>query len=317
MNNDAMRLSAVSYSVDGRIHLINHMKCQDVSCIVKTGDCIVSVVADGAGGSPLGREAAELTADGAVSFFADNTAFTDSSVFKLKKAFLDHMDNIYGESGYEYGLLASTCLVVAVKDISYCVIHVGDGNILSCDNRFNIRPFSMAYNEGNNKNCTVFCNQYDEALDSMQIYRGCFDNDISAFLLLSDGASVIEQSDKLSELLALTVVSPNKAENVCKHIASETAINKTMDDVSMACVCMSDIVFFDEAVNLLSETGYTKYGKDRLLYHKDISTVLRILRNGDADIKQLCSSESHLLNKLVPLISSGLVHCVDGKFCLN
>lgn len=322
------------YSVDCAVQGLGHEKtdtpCQDKTCAVTADGISVIALADGAGSASMSHFGAEAvvkkTAEILCSQFDEYFAEEDGAKVKtnLHKELFSELITHAEELGCEYKDLASTMLVVAVKDGKYIIAHIGDGVIGYLKNG-ELKVASEPSN-GEFSNETVFVTS-PNALHEMKMMKGDI-GEVSGFVLMSDGteASLYNRRDKylapvLKKIIRLCTILP---ENVVKNQLQkslETVIrNATQDDCSIAILAKSngEERYYDlperEKLTLLQINADAPNAKKRLKRYEDILNMLQSPHSRVQLARKFYIKPKHIKKHLDMLIQLGLVELNDGAY---
>ena len=337
---------AVCNSVCGRAHTQVYANCQDYSEVYCDDRVTVIAISDGCSSANAAREAAVRNVKAAIEFCKQE------SVLRMKDdAFCRKLVDAVNESLYmseaDYGELCATLAVVAVFHTGeYILANIGDGTILSLSSDFRPQITLAPFNDGDAYH-TIFTNQRDKALHTMQFKRGnCFTEEIYGFLALTDGAEVILKNMQFGidvcESMAQALLDGTGKDNV-EHLTTEIAAKYTADDVTAAMLVIPNREDADEADEPeempdeaeVAESDDTQegdmhdmakqliYAVDTMFDHVDpkywgILLTLCAYEDGlfAAElVEKGCCDSGMFLETVIPLIRAGLVQFhEDGRF---
>lgn len=233
----------VQCAVQGRGHMQMGIPCQDKTySLVKNGVTAIAL-ADGAGSARLSHFGAERVTEYICDDLSENfdRYFHEEDGVPVKKALISKsilaLDELSRKLNCEIRELASTLLVVAVKDERFILFHIGDGVIGYCK-KGELKVASQPEN-GEFVNTTVFTTS-QEALTTMKLIKGKV-GDIRGFVLMSDGteASLYDKKEKrladvIKKIMNLCqLVLPRKVEEQLRTSFEVAVRQATSDDCSM------------------------------------------------------------------------------------
>ena len=239
----------IQCTVRGRSHIKEDIPCQDKICSMNSGDFVVSALADGAGSAKLSHFGAERVTqymctcmkEGFSEFYdeKDGTAFKHQIVSGI----ISELKELAEEKGCDVKDLASTLMVVSVKEDKYILLHIGDG-VIGYLKKDGLKVASAPDN-GLFANVTVFTTS-ENAVSKMKILKGSL-GAIEGFVLMSDGsgaslynkkermlAPAVAKTMKLAKISDISMLEKRVAESLEKVIKT-----KTTDDCSIA-IMMND-----------------------------------------------------------------------------
>lgn len=183
-------LKSVQCAVQGRGHEKNGIPCQDKTFAMEENGVSVVALADGAGSasfSHLGADCVTRTiCREMVEHFDRFYEATDPSALRQEvlQTLLSALNLTAEEQGCDLSELASTLLMVAVKDSRYLMLHLGDG-VIGYLRHGELYVASHPTN-GEFANVTYFVTSPDAA-SRMKLFKGRMET-IRGFVLMSDGA---------------------------------------------------------------------------------------------------------------------------------
>ena len=234
---------------------------------MNSGDFVVSALADGAGSAKLSHFGAERVTqymctcmkEGFSEFYDEN----DGTAFKhqIVSGIISELKELAEEKGCDVKELASTLLVVSVKEDKYILLHIGDG-VIGYLKKDGLKVASAPDNDLF-ANVTFFTTS-ENAVSKMKILKGSL-GAIEGFVLMSDGsgaslynkkermlAPAVAKIMKLAKISDIFMLEKRVAESFDKVIKT-----KTTDDCSIA-IMMNDGNF--QGYEMLDFVG-----KERLL----------------------------------------------------
>lgn len=237
---------AIGDAVQGRSHLKTNTPCQDKTYIKKIPTGVIAALADGAGSAKLSHYGAEQVTRTICDYLDENyeVLFNEDNGVKVKRTLLEtvllNLDLICEENKCSRYDLASTLQVIAIKNDSYILIHLGDGAIGYLKGN-NLKVASVP-NNGEFINETIFTTS-SNAIKALQIKKGMI-NEIAGFVLMSDGPEVSLYNKQEKNLvnnikkvmLNCSLLTDEKAQLIIRETLENTLKNKTMDDCSLIIV---------------------------------------------------------------------------------
>ncbi|MBR1432096.1 PP2C family serine/threonine-protein phosphatase [Ruminococcus sp.] len=285
---------SIQYAVQGLGHIKESIPCQDKTHIYIDDNIAVAALADGAGSAKLSHLGAEhithfICEDLAQNFdyyFENNNGIEVKNKFDIK--IKEQLSKLSEELKCQMADLASTLLMVAVKDNHFILLHIGDG-VIGYSKEDRIRVASTPTN-GEFVNATVFTTS-DDVVKNMQLMKGNTGN-IDGFVLMSDGAETSlynKKNNKLADVLEriIKMLTFLPTEIVQKQLINsfDTVIrNSTSDDCSISILANIDDSFL----------GYSHLNDIRK------SKLLNIKRKSKSDIKRIRRYDKMLDIMLVP-----------------
>lgn len=234
----------VQCAVQGRGHIKENIPCQDKIHYYTDENTTITALADGAGSAKLSHIGAEQI----THFICDDLLmnfenYYDNDDGVAVKSELDHkikafISNLAHKAECEERDLASTLLVVAVKDNRYILMHIGDG-VIGYSKNGELKIASHPEN-GEFVNTTVFTTS-SEAIMTMRIIKGKLGT-IDSFILMSDGTEVSlydkrkkTLADALSKIVMLQSYLPDdKIKEQLNSSFNSVIRNATTDDCSIS-----------------------------------------------------------------------------------
>lgn len=235
--------NVIQCAVPGRSHIKLEIPCQDKTYCSNVNNVQVIALADGAGSakfSHFGAEAVtkficeDLTKNFEHYFFQENGIIVKQ---QLMKSILNCLSNQRENLGCNLKDLASTLLVVGIKDERFMIVHIGDGVIgYLKENELKIASYPE---NGEFVNTTIFTTSKD-ALTTMKIIKGSLGS-IRGFILMSDGSEASlynKREKKLADVLkrimekSIYIVS-NRLEEQLQDSFENVIRQATTDDCSI------------------------------------------------------------------------------------
>lgn len=282
--------NSIQCAVQGRGHIKTDAPCQDKTFAKNENNVQVIALADGAGSARLSHVGAEYVTrqicDNLSNDFDMYFQEDDGTAIKRKiiSDLMFGLKNLATENECEINDLASTLLMVAIKDEKYIIVHIGDGVIGYLKNN-QLKVASHPEN-GEFVNTTVFVSSND-VLATMKLLKGTL-GDIIGFALMSDGTenSFYSKRDKtlapaLKKLMELTrILNIQCLENEIYKSFENVVKNNTTDDCSLALIVKKDCSFH----------GYNKLTaeeKASMLFGKNDTSCKRVMRKYDKILNYL------------------------------
>ncbi|GHU63503.1 hypothetical protein AGMMS49983_07100 [Clostridia bacterium] len=237
-------------AVRGADHLKRDVPCQDKTHALTFNEIYVIALADGAGSANLSHYGAEAITQTLSNFVAENlgdllASDNEKAIRQLATQIRDCNDSLTKELNCKVKDLSSTLLLVAVKNLDYFALHIGDGVIGYLHDEESL-VLSNPEN-GEYENMTWFTTA-DNLEDVIRIYRGKTEG-IEGFILMSDGTET-SLFDKRKGIFASAVkklIDANaKTESdsmklMLKESLEDTIAKRTNDDCSIALLSKTDI----------------------------------------------------------------------------
>lgn len=235
--------NAIHCVTQGRSHFAEQIPCQDKTFIFDMDNTHVVALADGAGSAKQSHHGAACVTENVCKFLAQNfdSFFANPNGVEVKQRIveflLEKLDRLSKELNCKATDLASTLLLVALKDHRFLLAHIGDGVIGYLKNG-NLKIASQPEN-GEYSNTTVFVTSND-ALSVMKLIKGTTDG-FNGFILMSDGTAESlynKQSKSLASVLkkimqlCLLLPTPNVQEQL-QISFNDTISQATTDDCSI------------------------------------------------------------------------------------
>lgn len=282
--------NTIQCAVQGRGHVNTGTPCQDKTYIKSENNVQIIALADGAGSARLSHLGAEFVTKQMCDILSNDFElyFQEEDGVAIKRKIINDLKNglkvVAIHNSCEVKDLASTLLVVAIKEGKYIIIHVGDGVIGYLKN--NLLKVASYPENGEFANTTVFVTS-DDALTTMKILKGTL-GDIEGFALMSDGTenSFFSKKDKtlapvLKKIMDLTrILDIQYLEKEITKSFEEVVKKNTIDDCSLALI-VKDNGFF-QGYNRL-----TMREKVKLLTGKDAKSSKRVVRRYDEILNYL------------------------------
>ena len=181
--------NCIKSAIQGKSHIFDNTPCQDkVFSLNYKDSCIVSL-ADGAGSAKYSHLGAEAVTKYVCQNMEHNFEqyFNEENGLVIKQLLINNiqqlLQSIAESNKCKINDLASTLLMVAIKNDNFIIIHIGDGVIGYLSN--NELKVASKPNNGEFVNTTVFTTS-ENVLDSIKLIKGSINN-ITGFVLMSDG----------------------------------------------------------------------------------------------------------------------------------
>lgn len=313
----------VQCAVQGKGHISSNTPCQDKTYAINTKEVQVIALADGAGSAKLSHFGAECVTKEICKALSEKFDLyydePDGVAVKRKiiSDLLDSLEEVAKNNNCDIKDLASTLLVVAIKDGKYIISHIGDGVIGYLKNN-ELKVASMPEN-GEFVNTTTFVTSKN-VLQTMKIIKGKL-GAINGFALMSDGTEV-SFYDKRSKTLALIVkklmeytkiLNVSCLEKDIKNSFEEVVKENTNDDCSLVLLVKDDSTFKGYKFLTKSEKrelfDFEKSFKNKMKI-KRIDTILNFLetpRELEAIAKKIWSRKSTTIKYLELLLSKNFI----------
>lgn len=224
--------NCIQSAVQGKGHVSENRPCQDKVFFLKQNDCTVISLADGAGSAKLSHFGAESITQYICEDFVLNfdTYFNAQDGILVKENLLTNIISCLEKTAVQYNCLlhdlASTLLVVAIKDDNFILLHIGDGVIGYMINE-ELKVASKP-NNGEFANTTVFTTS-ENALVTMRLIKASLKN-INGFVLMSDGCEASFYQKK-ENMLAPAIKSIMNLMSLLPLDKLESQLNKSMQNV--------------------------------------------------------------------------------------
>lgn len=236
----------IHYAVRGRGHVAENIPCQDKTIALTKNDVSVIALADGAGSAKYSHIGAQTTINAVSDYIVTNFDMLvkeqDGVVIKqlFQKIILDALKEDQQVLDCELNALASTLLVVAIKDETFFLLHVGDG-VIGYVKDEQLYVASKPSN-GEFTNSTVFVTS-SRLIENMNLIKGTLQN-ISGFILMSDGTaeSLYEKNQQrlapiVKRLIDWTALLPKQNMlNIVEQSFNNVISSRTLDDCSIAII---------------------------------------------------------------------------------
>lgn len=245
--------NVIQCAIQGRGHIKSNTPCQDKTYSMVTDTMQVIALADGAGSARLSHYGAETVTKFICSELTDkfDVYFDDNDGAAVKQQIIEGVLKSLNETAKqlecEIKELASTLLLVAVKNDQFIIAHIGDGVIGYLKN--NEMKIASQPENGEFVNTTVFTTSKD-AIMTMKLIKGSL-GEIQGFVLMSDGTETSLYSKKerkladvLKKIMQLsTIISVDKVQEQLKQSFENVLINATTDDCSIAILVKTNDAF--------------------------------------------------------------------------
>lgn len=246
---------SVDYSARGRSHVMAGIPCQDKTLAICKNGVNVIALSDGAGSakwSHFGAEAVIRTAaDYMCEKFSSLLDNTDGRQVKLelleqlKRSLVEKRDQMQ----CELKDLASTLLLVAVRDNSFLMVHIGDGVIGYTKN--DVLKVASSPENGEFVNTTTFVTS-NEAAAEMRLFKGSVEQ-ISGFVLMSDGTAESLYHKQTGQLVPAllkimhrnSVITHDRMLMQIEESFDNVVVKNTTDDCSIAIMSRNIGIFSD------------------------------------------------------------------------
>lgn len=313
----------VKCAVQGRGHVKAGIPCQDKVCTSSGNGVSVIALADGAGSARLSHFGAERITQFVCEEFSDHFDdwFQESDGVLVKKQFVqkiqEQLADLQQELECELRDLASTLLLVAVKEEHFLLVHIGDGVIGFWKNG-ELKVASQPEN-GEFANTTIFTTSND-AVSTMKIIKGRLGT-VAGFVLMSDGAAESLYSRQtrslagvLAKIMQMTLIFPQeKIEKDLLESFQQAVIQRTQDDCSLALMVRPTGSFTgfedlsrEDKGNILEISMLTPDIKKKLARY---SKIMRMINRHPSCTLVSLSREIHLKTKYTRKYLMNLLRC--------
>lgn len=245
--------NSVQCAVQGRGHIKTDTPCQDKTRFLCENDTSVIALADGAGSATMSHFGAEFVTKKICELLTQqfDLYYNEDDGVAIKRVIvgtlMEGLEKLAQDLNCEVKDLASTLLVVAVKDGKYIILHIGDGVIGYVKNE-ELKIASQPEN-GEFVNTTVFVTSRD-VLSTMKMMKGQL-NGITGFALMSDGteASLYNKREKslapaLKKIMDLShVMKVDCLQDEVERSFENVIKNSTTDDCSLIVLVEEDYSF--------------------------------------------------------------------------
>lgn len=244
--------NTIQCAVQGKGHIKTGIPCQDKTYSLFLNGVRVIALADGAGSAKLSHYGAETSTKFICQELAENfdSYFFNEDGLLVKQLLIQKILKELTEKSKslecELKDLASTLLVVAIKENNFIIFHIGDGIIGYLKNR-ELKIASQPEN-GEFINTTVFTTSKDVIM-TMKLIKGNL-GDINGFVLMSDGTeeSLYDKRKKsLAEILkkimeSSLILDIEKLQEQLQHSFENIIREKTTDDCSIVIMTKDDSI---------------------------------------------------------------------------
>ncbi len=321
-----------SCQVQGRGHIYKNIPCQDKTKMIFENDTNVIALADGAGFARLSHYGAACVVDSMTRLFANSfdEMFLEDDVKKVKLQIMEKLMSQLESKAKELDCriedLASTMLMVAVKNDRFIMGHIGDGVIGYLDGK--TLKVASSPNNGEFANETFFVTS-NNAIGKMKIFKGEI-NEIAGFILMSDGTenSLYNKQRKSLSPAIIKLLKRNtilneeamceKLEDTFKNVIS----TRTFDDCSIALLSRkNDILRSIDELSMMEKCdlyGIARCdvrGVKRVIRYELILELLQKPFTCNAISRKIYLKPQYTRRYLENLCAVGLVRCKNGLFC--
>ena len=224
--------NCIKSAIQGKSHIFDNIPCQDKVFSLNYNDiCIVSL-ADGAGSAKYSHIGAESVTKYICQNMENNFEqyFNEENGWVIKQLLIHNiqqlLQSIAESNKCKINDLASTLLMVAIRNNNFIIIHIGDGVIgyLSNDEL----KVASKPNNGEFANTTIFTTS-PNVLDSVKLLKGSINN-ITGFVLMSDGTEASLYQKKENKL-APAIKSIMKYMNLLPIEKIQEQLNQSMENI--------------------------------------------------------------------------------------
>lgn len=235
--------NTIQCAVQGKGHIKTETPCQDKTYSLFLNGVQVIALADGAGSAKLSHYGAETSTKFICQELAENFDsyfFNEDGLYVkqlLIKKILEQLTEKSNTLECELKDLASTLLVVAIKENNFIISHIGDGVIGYLKNG-ELKIASQPEN-GEFINTTVFTTSKDVIM-TIKLIKGTL-GDINGFVLMSDGTeeSLYNKKNKslanvLKKIMESSfILDSQKLQEQLRYSFENIIREKTTDDCSI------------------------------------------------------------------------------------
>lgn len=240
----------INYEIQGRGHEREDMPCQDKTFAIEMNGVHCMALADGAGSAKLSHIGADVAVKVAAEYLCNNfdKVLEEVDGERMKTEFLNSVSRRLNRKALEISCnikeLASTLMVVAIKEGNYIVFHIGDGVVGALKNgmvKVISRPTTGEY-----AGCTVFTTSL-EVGNYLVAERKKLDG-IEGFILMSDGTGESFYNNDTQELIPSTknffeylkTEDEEDMQQLIDNTFKEIIAKRTFDDCSICLIVMGD-----------------------------------------------------------------------------
>lgn len=274
----------INYEIQGRGHEKEDIPCQDKTYAISVNGVHCMALADGAGSAKLSHIGAEVAVKAAAHYICDNfeKALADEDGKETKMEFVSTvymaLEMTANELDCDIKDLASTLMLVAIKNDYYILFHIGDG-IVGALKDDSVNVISWPTN-GEFAGSTVFTTSRD-ALNYLVAKKQRLE-DIEGFILMSDGTGDSFYDKNRKELVSSTknffeylkAETEEDMKDIIDCTFREVISKKTYDDCSI-CLILVGEEEGPEAYKLTFEALCNRFGVNPNPYVKSKKRVKR------------------------------------------
>ncbi len=251
-----------TYSAVGQgiSHQQSELVCQDRTFILENEIFSIAALADGAGSYAHSEEGAELITQKICDWLVVNynEIFEDETlaIEKIENYIISQLTEYATNKGYELDDLSSTLLVVAIdkQNKTFMAIHIGDGVIgISRENELLLLSDSQ---NGDSPNMT-FMTTSEPLSQYIRIQYGQLTDDISGFMLLSDGGAHVLFAHK-------TKVFTMNANKIMNHSISGQMNKELIESFTVDFLVPKCLVFDDCSIAILARDNANDVSVDEI-----------------------------------------------------
>lgn len=247
--------NSVNYEARGRSHVSAGIPCQDKTLAIHKNGVDVIALADGAGSAKWSHFGAETIIQAAADYMCERfgSLLDHPDGRQVKLEMLEQLTLSLAEKceqlQCEMKDLASTLLMVAVRDNAFLMVHIGDGVIgYIKDNALKV---ASSPENGEFANTTTFVTSSDAAM-SMKLFKGSVEQ-IAGFVLMSDGTAESLYNKQARQLVPAllkimhrnSIISRDKMLTLIEESFQNVIVSNTMDDCSIAIMSRNIGIFSD------------------------------------------------------------------------
>lgn len=320
-----------SCEVQGRGHIKNQIPCQDKTKVSFANGTYIISLADGAGSAKLSHYGALCVVNSITDMFTDHfdELYEEVDGRQVKVTIMEHLLANINEKANELECtikdLASTLLVVAVKDEKFIIVHIGDGVIGYLDDTG--LKVASAPSNGEHANETYFVTSRD-AITSMKLFKGECKNK-SGFVIMSDGTEQSlynKRTNTLSKavykLLQRNVLIEKEVMQLQLKETFENIIStNTHDDCSIALLSRDQGMLhsiydlsFDERCAVYQIRNEDRHCKKRVERYDEILRLLTVPHTCKMISKKIHLRPEHTKKQLSRMLNAGLIKKTNGVY---
>lgn len=313
----------VNYAVQGRGHERDNIPCQDKTLVMAKNGVQVIALADGAGSARYSHFGAEAALNAIGTFIADHfdVLINSPDGVNVKETIIQEAQEALTAEAQrldcDYRDLASTLLLIAVKDEFFMLIHIGDGVIGYVKNQ-DLLIASMPEN-GEFANSTYFLTS-PGVVAKTKLAKGKTAG-IQGFVLMSDGTAesfyhkrTRTLAPALKKMIRWTaLLSPDYMHSLIADSFNRMVKLNTLDDCSIAIIALSSGKDYfqlsrEERCQLLGiNPSYPLRARKQLERYDNILSLLQTPKTLPAVAGAIHLNPKQTKKRLRRLVKTGLV----------